>query len=110
MNYTDYRTGTPISREQYIANGIDRGELLYSYDCGCVIIQDSTADAYIVYCPKHDAAPDMYEALKSQHEAIDILFALLIQHVDGFFPSKSGKPWEAMLEGNNAIAKAEGKD
>ena len=59
MEYTDYRTGKPISREEYIANGLDRGELLLRSDCGCVMIQDRTADVYIVYCPLHEAAPDM---------------------------------------------------
>ena len=54
------------------------------------------------------AAPDLLEACKSQHEAIDRLFALLISKNDGFFPSKSGQPWEALLRGNKAITKAEG--
>ena len=62
--YTNYKTGKPCSRAENIRNGLERGELLYKYDCGCVIIQDFTADAYIVYCPKHEVAPDMYEALK----------------------------------------------
>lgn len=65
MEYTDYKSGKLISREQYIANGLERGELLVSEACGCKVIQDRTADAYIVYCHKHDAAPDMYEALKA---------------------------------------------
>lgn len=60
--YTDYKSGKEISREQYIANGLERGELLAKLKCGCVIIQDRTADAYIVYCHKHNAAPDLYEA------------------------------------------------
>lgn len=63
MNYLDYKTRKPISREQYISNGLERGELLFEYQCGCVIIQDRTTDAYIVYCHKHKAAPDLYEAL-----------------------------------------------
>lgn len=110
MNYQDYKTGKPCSREQYIQNGLERGELLFKYDCGCVIIQDRATDAYIVYCPKHEAAPDMHEALKAQHEAIDLLFAMLIERDKTFFPSKSGRPWEAMLLGNKALAKAEGKE
>lgn len=59
--------------------------------------------------PKRKAAPDMYEALKAQHHAIDILFALLIEKDNTFYPSKSGKPWEALLKGNQALTKAEGK-
>lgn len=54
------------------------------------------------------AAPDMYEALKAQHEAIDQLFAILIEQDNTFFPSKSGKPWEAMRQGHNAMVKARG--
>lgn len=64
MNYTNYKTDKPCSREEYIQNGLERGELLYNYNCGCVLIQDRTADAYIVCCPKHGAAPELYEACK----------------------------------------------
>lgn len=49
----------------------------------------------------------LLEACKAQHEAIDLLFARLIQLDPSFFPSKSGKPWEAMVKGNEAIAAAE---
>ena len=55
-------------------------------------------------------APEMYEALKAQHQAIDILFAMLIQRDKAFFPSKSGQPWEAIIEGNRVLAKAEGRN
>lgn len=60
------------------------------------------------------AAPDLLAACKAQHEAIDRLFALLIERAaegkaTDFYPSKSGQPWEACLQGNAAIAKAEGK-
>lgn len=64
MEYKDYKTGEPITRKQYIANGLERGDLLIKEPCGCVVIQDQTADAYIVGCPKHEAAEEMYEALK----------------------------------------------
>lgn len=52
---------------------------------------------------------DLLSAVKAQHEAIDILFALLIEKDPTFFPSKSGKPWQAILQGNEAIKLAEGK-
>lgn len=55
------------------------------------------------------ASPELCEALKAQHEAIDILFAMLIVQDKTFFPSKSGKPWEAIVQGNAALAKVEGK-
>lgn len=54
------------------------------------------------------AAPDILAACKAQHEAIDILFARLIQLDPTFFPSKSGLPWEAAASGHAAIAKATG--
>lgn len=58
-------------------------------------------------------APEMLEALKLQHEAIDILFAMVINLTprtqESFHPTKSGTPWEALLKGNDAINKAEGK-
>lgn len=51
------------TREQEIKKGLERGELLAKLKCGCVIIQDRTADAYVIYCSKHELAPDLYEAL-----------------------------------------------
>jgi hypothetical protein len=62
------------------------------------------ANAYLVA-----EAPTMLSALKAQHEAIDILFAMLIESRPGFLPTKSGRPWEAALLGNATIAKAEGR-
>ncbi len=41
-------------------------------------------------------APDMAETLKAQHNAIDTLFAMLIEVKPGFYPSKSGEPWAAV--------------
>lgn len=55
------------------------------------------------------AAPDLLAACKAQHEAIDRLFAMLIETKPGFFPTESGQPWAAGLQGNAAIAKAEGR-
>lgn len=51
---------------------------------------------------------ELYYACKEQHEAIDMLFARLIGLDGEFFPSKSGQPWEACVNGNNVIAKIEG--
>lgn len=64
-----------------------------------------------------DAAPELLAACKAQHEAIDTLFAMLLaithrlsdEPVEKFYPSKSGQPWAAVLQGNAAIAKAEGR-
>jgi len=77
----------------------------------CIVTNEPTtqkedeANAHLIA-----AAPDMYEALKAQHEAIDILFAMLIEKDRTFFPSKSGRPWEAIIQGNQALAKAERKE
>lgn len=60
------------------------------------------------------AAPELLDACRAQQEAIDRLMAMLIALTgqngldDVFLPSKSGQPWEAVLAGNAAIAKAEG--
>lgn len=44
----------------------------YKTKCGCIVV-DSPPNFRIKYCPKHDAAPAMYEALK---ELSDYLYAL----------------------------------
>ena len=95
MEYFDYKTNKPIRRDKYIANGIERGKLLLKEYCGCVVIQDQTADAYIVYCPKHKAAPDMYEACR---KGLELLSINLEQY--------RGTVSELLRE---ALAKAEGK-
>jgi len=99
MNYIDYRTGKPISREEYIGNGLERGQLLYQYRCGCVIIQDRTADAYIVCCSKHDAALEMYEALKSIRDFLTEYRKAVSDVSD----------WPILNKMNKALDKAEGK-
>lgn len=45
----------------------------------------------------------MYKALVAQHDAIDRLFAMLAEAKLDFFPSRSGQPWDALVEGNAAI-------
>lgn len=55
------------------------------------------------------AAPELLEACKAQHEAIDRLLAQIIGLDQTFLPTRSGQPWQAMIQGNAAIAKAEGK-
>ena len=49
----------------------------------------------------------LLEACKAQHDAIDLLFARLIALDPEFLPSKSGKPWEALLLAATAIKRAE---
>jgi hypothetical protein len=55
------------------------------------------------------SAPELLAACKVQHEAIDRLMARLITLDTGFLPSQSGQPWEALVQGNKAIKKAEVK-
>jgi hypothetical protein len=55
-----------------------------------------------------NTAADLLAACKAQHDAIDILFARLISIDREFLPSKSGKPWDALLAGVKAINKASG--
>lgn len=49
----------------------------------------------------------LLKACRVQHDAIDLLFAMLIKVDPNFFPSKSGRPWEAVILGNAAIKMAE---
>lgn len=53
------------------------------------------------------AAPKLLSACQAQHDAIDRLFALCIEHVPGFLPSKSAM-WQACVDGHAAITKATG--
>lgn len=54
------------------------------------------------------AAPDLLAACKAQHEALDYLMACLIRRDPEFLPTKS-RVWDAVVLGNSAIAKAQGK-
>lgn len=58
----------------------------------------------------------LIDAAKAQHEAIDILFAMLIEVTRSdalretrvpFMPSESGRPWAALLQGQRAVATAD---
>ena len=52
------------------------------------------------------ASPDLYYACQAQNEAIDRLFARLVELDPTFFPSKSGQPCEAFVQGKSALEKA----
>ena len=71
------------------------------------IYHEADAAFIVRACNSHAA---MLEALKAQHDAIDQLFAMLIDAKPGFLPSQSGQPWEACQAGNRAIEHAEGKE
>ncbi len=72
-------------------------------DCGCTIQRDRYAILSLKYCPKHNAAPEMYEALKAILPGDDDPLAKL---------PLSGR-WdvsgESLEKGRLAIAKADGK-
>lgn len=56
-------------------------------------------------------ADDLLAACKAQHDAIDILFAMIIAATkpgeEPFYPSQSGRPWAALQLGNKAVKRAE---
>jgi hypothetical protein len=58
------------------------------------------------------AAPAMYEALEAQHQALDILMAMLIEATKDsdkmFMPSKS-RIWPMLLQGDSAMKLARGE-
>lgn len=57
------------------------------------------------------ARDELLDACKAQHDAIDILFAMLIaktMHAERpFYPSQCGRPWAALQQGLKAITAAE---
>ncbi len=63
--------------------------------CGCRIKREHGI-IYLEYCPKHAAAPDMYEALKAIISAVE-----KGKSVSAFVP--------ALKAAKEALAKAEGK-
>lgn len=58
------------------------------------------------------SAPELFEVVKAQHEAIDRLFAMLVSKSAAvgprFFPSKCGQPWEAAVAGSALIKRLGG--
>lgn len=65
------------------------------------------------YADIEDAAPasgdpsaDLIAACRAQHDAIDVLFAKLIEADPKFLPSRSGQPWAALVQGVKAVTHA----
>lgn len=48
----------------------------------------------------------LLDACRAQHEAMDTLFALLVDADPLFRPSQSGQPWQAMVQATKAITDA----
>jgi len=55
------------------------------------------------FTARENALKTAQHALNEQHEAIDRLLARLSLNDQNFLPSKSGQPWAALLEGNEAL-------
>lgn len=49
-----------------------------------------------------DFAPELFDACKQQHKAIDTLLAMLIEKVPGFLPTQC-PVWESVVNGNSVI-------
>lgn len=67
----------------------------YKTQCGCIVVQ-SPPNFRIKYCPKHDAASDLYEALKE----LRAVYADLID---------SSRPLDFWVKVDKALAKADRK-
>jgi len=80
--------------------------VLQRFPCGCTIEDLGDGSHAINYCPKHKAAPDMYEALGRLIEVTDLLDTEECDHDVGIC-------WcsykNVRLNAAQALAKAEGK-
>lgn len=79
-------------------NYTKEGILLQSYSCGCYVAQWGDSSCGIEYCPKHKAAPELYEALK----AIDYIW----RNNTPAFKGQKEDAKELLLK---ALAKVEGR-
>lgn len=70
-------------------------------------LQFMTKENAELFVKRVNERDELLAALKSQHNAIDALFAMLIEAKPGFYPSKTGWIWDACVNGNEAILKAE---
>ena len=72
------------------------------FECGCkIVVVGQLTDALINYCPKHEAAPELYKALK------ELVWVLGVQGDDLADANIAYvKEWNL---GKEAIAKAEAK-
>ena len=51
-------------------------KLKRTMSCGCIVALDYDGTLAIFYCPKHKAAPEMYEALKNAVIAMASMYRL----------------------------------
>lgn len=111
---SDTKNESKATPGPWVAEFQPEGELVAHWDI--------KAGATILACLPHDtqepdarliaAAPDLLAALIASREAIDILMARIINAaaIDAdpatYHPSKSGKPWTALLQAKAALEKA----
>jgi len=97
---------TPVSRN-HITHMI-----LQRFPCGCTIEELADGSHGINYCPKHKAAPDMYEALKEAKEWIAELQNSIkgLCEDEGLEYHEPTEPCKTEIRINKALAKAEGKE
>ena len=63
------------------------------YECGCEIATDNMGSYEIEYCPKHDSAPDLYEALKEARITLNVLQpdgSAVLREIDKALADKEG--------------------
>jgi hypothetical protein len=63
--------------------------------------QEERANAHLFL-----VAPDLLEACRAQHKAIDALLAMVATLDRTFMPTQSGFIWDAAVQGHTAITKA----
>ena len=56
-------------------------KLKRTMDCGCIIGQDYDGTLTIRYCPKHKAAPDLYEAAKEVMDTLEQYGGSIVPHL-----------------------------
>ena len=76
--------------------------------CGRCRVDQRNLAPKIIFCPLHLAAEELREAVQAQHSALDWCLATIAQLDEKFYPSRS-PAWKAVVQGNAALASAEGK-
>ncbi len=77
--------------------------VLSTEPCGCKLFRHPgrNMNLIILYCPKHEAAPELYEALKVALEGSEV--------ENGRVVSRATPTSLAILQGFEALAEADGK-
>ena len=70
-----------------------------TFNCGCEILVQNSGAGSIAYCPKHKAAPKMYEALREVRDFF----------VEYRRATEATEPYPVLDRMNKALAEAEGR-